>query len=86
MTCGSSDHASAERLQQLTALAPDPDRAERVRVRCRARLERGTRRAARAALIHGFAYRVLAPSVLGAFCVLYILALVATTLRFRGVL
>lgn len=85
MTGDSSDNARAAGLTRLTALAPDPERAERVRVRCRARLERGTRRAARASLISGFAYRVLAPSVLGAFCVLYIVAVVATTLRFQGV-
>jgi hypothetical protein len=33
----------------------------------------------------GFAWRVLAPAVVGAFCVLYAAMLVAMTLRFEGV-
>jgi len=69
----------------LVVLTPDPDRAERVRVRCRAQLGRSRRRAARTAVITGFAWRVLAPVVVGAFCVLYAAGLVATTLRLEGV-
>lgn len=76
--------AGAESLKELTALAPDPERAERVRARCRARLERRRRRPARTVAI-GVASRVLVPVVLGAFCVLYVAGLVATTLRFQGV-
>jgi hypothetical protein len=34
----------------------------------------------------GLAWRLLAPVVVGGFCVLYVVALVATTLRLQGVL
>jgi hypothetical protein len=36
-------------------------------------------------VITGFAWRVLAPAVVGGFCVLYVAALVVTTLRLQGV-
>ena len=36
-------------------------------------------------MITGFAWRVLAPVVVGGFCVLYVAVLVATTLRLEGV-
>jgi hypothetical protein len=85
MTSFDSHEASAESLKRLRALAPDPDRAERVRVKCRTQLGRSRRRAARTAVITGFAWRVLAPVVVGAFCVLYVTVLVATTLRLQGV-
>jgi hypothetical protein len=84
----SHDHhdAGADSLNRLMNLAPDPDRAERVRMRCRTQLGRSRRRAARTAVITGFAWRVLAPVVLGAFCVLYVVMLLATTLRLEGVI
>ena len=85
MTSCDSHDASADGLDRLMALAPDPDRAERVRVKCRAQLGRNPRRAARRAMITGFAWRVLAPVVVGAFCLLYLALLVATTLRLEGV-
>lgn len=85
MTSDDAHDASAESLKGLMALAPDPDRAERVRVRCRTHLERGRRRAARTAVITGFAWHVLAPVVVGSFCVVYVVLLVATTLRLQGV-
>jgi hypothetical protein len=85
MTAYDAHDASADSSLRLTALAPDPDRAERVRVRCRAQLGRSRRRAVRTAVITGFAWRVLAPVVVGAFCVLYAAGLVATTLRLEGV-
>ena len=85
MTSDDSDDASAERLERLTVLAPDPDRAARVRVRCRRQLRRSQRRAERAAVMTGFAWHVLAPVVVGGFCVLYVALLVATTLGLRGV-
>jgi hypothetical protein len=84
MTDDSHD-ASAESCERLTPLAPDPDRAERVRVRCRTQLGRSRRRAARAAVITGFAWHVLVPVVVGGFCVLYIALLVSTTLRLQGI-
>jgi hypothetical protein len=86
MTPDDAHDASAESLNRLMALAPDPDRAERVRMKCRTQLGRTRRRAARTAVIAGFAWRVLAPVVVGAFCVLYAAMFVATTLRLEGVL
>jgi hypothetical protein len=85
MTFDDSHDASAESLKGLMLLAPDPDRAERVRVRCRTQLERSQRRAARTAVITGFAWHVLAPAVVGGYCVLYVVLLVTTTLRLQGV-
>ena len=75
----------AETLTQLIVLAPDAARAERVRVRCRTQLERHRPRAARGEAIAGFAWRVLAPAGVGAFCILYVTVLVVTTLQLKGV-
>ena len=77
--------ASAESLKRLMPLAPALDRTERVRVRCRTRIGRSRRRTARTAVIIGFTWRLLAPVVVGAFCLLYVAALVATTLRVQDV-
>jgi len=85
MTFHDAHDASVESLERLTALAPDPDLAERVRLRCRTQLERSPRRAAPTAVITGFGWRVLAPLVVGGFCVLYVALLVVTTLRLEGV-
>lgn len=85
MTSCDSQGASAECLERLMPLAPDPDRAERVRVRCRTQLGQSRRRTAHTALITGFAWRVIAPVAIAGFCVLYVAALVATTLRLQGV-
>ena len=74
---------SADGLRRLMALAPEPGRAERVRMTCRTQLGRQQRKT-RATAIAESAWRVLAPVVVGAFCVLYIAVLVATTLRFEG--
>ena len=86
MTFDDSHDASTNSVARLMSLMPDPDRAERVRVRCRMQLGRGPRRAARIAAMTGFAWRVLAPVVVGAFCILYAVMLVATTLRLEGVI
>ncbi len=83
MTFRDSHEMSTESLKALMSLAPDPDRAERVRVRCRRQLERSRRRASRAAAIAGFAWHVLAPAFVGGFCVLYVALLVVTTLRLQ---
>jgi hypothetical protein len=85
MTSYDSHDASEESLERLVPLVPDPDRAERVRLRCHAQLGRSRRRAARTAVITGFAWDVLAPAVVGGFGVLYVALLVATTLRLRGI-
>ena len=66
-----------DNLKRLMSLAPDADRSERVRVRCRMQLERNGRRKV---------VRVLAPAVVGGVCLLYTAALVITTLRLEGVL
>jgi hypothetical protein len=79
-----SHDTSAEILQALMPLAPDPERAECVRARCRMQLERSRRRAARAEVIAGFAWHVLAPVVVGGVCVLYTALLVVTTFRLQG--
>jgi len=86
MTSCDSHDASAASLDGLLRLAPDPDRAERVRVRCRTRLGRSRRRTARMAVMTGRAWRLLAPAVVGGLCVLYLVALVATALRLEGVI
>jgi hypothetical protein len=81
-----SDEASADSLKRLMSLTPDADRSERVRVRCRMQLERNGRRRTRTAVTKEFTARVLAPALVGGFCLLYTVALVITTLRLQGVL
>jgi hypothetical protein len=73
--------ANADSLRRLMMLAADPDRAARVRARCRTQLVRSRRRAVRTSEISAFASRVFAPFVVGAFCAFYVAMLVATTLR-----
>ena len=81
-----SHEASADSLKRLMPLTPDADRSERVRVRCHMQLKRNGRRRTRTAATQGFTARVLAPAVVGGFCLLYAAALVITTLRLEGVL
>jgi hypothetical protein len=85
MTSGDARDVGAERLDQLMVLTPDPVRAELVRVKCRTQLARRQQRAARLDLFREFTWRALAPIVVAAFCVLYAVALMATTLRLEGV-
>ena len=85
MTSCDDHDAGADSLNRLMNLAPDPEWAERVRVRCRTQLGRRRRGAARTAVTSGFAWRVLAPVVLAAFCVLYVVMLLTMTLRLEGV-
>jgi hypothetical protein len=86
MTPSDSHEAGVAGLGGLLRLAPDPDRAGRVRLRCRARLARSRRPAALGAAIAERTFRSLAPVVVGGVCVLYVVALVATTLRLEGFL
>jgi hypothetical protein len=72
-------------IDDLATLAPDPDRAARVRMRCHARLARGQRHSRQMAAIGAFTWRVLTPAVVGACGVLYSIALIVTTLRLHGV-
>ena len=80
--CARFDPAAID--PELRVLAVDPDRAERVRVRCRTQLGRHQHRAMRLDVFTGFTWGVLAPAAVGAFCLLYIVALVATTPRLEG--
>ena len=75
-----------DKLARLTPLAPDPARAERVRLRCRAQFVRRAGRAARTETIFGSVARVLVPALLGAFSALYAAALLGTTLGLAGFL
>jgi hypothetical protein len=78
-----ADDVTRERLGHVSRLMPDQDRAERLRLKCRKRLERGRRQEAPAAMMMGLSWRLVMP-VVGGFCVLYVVALVATTLRLEG--
>jgi hypothetical protein len=86
MTSYDAHDALAQSLRRLQPLAPDPNRAECVRRRCRAQLGRSRRRNARLAVVTAFAWRSLPPVVVGGFCLLYTALLVATTLRLHDVL
>ena len=86
MTSHDTHDPKAASLDRLPRLAPDSHRAERVRVRCRTRLGQSPRRKARIAATTGRACRLLAPLAVGGFCVLYVVALVVTTLRLEGVI
>ena len=85
MTSYENHDASLEKLERLQSLAPDSRRAECVRVRCRTQLGRRRHRTARTVVMTGFGQRVLAAVVVGGFCVLYVAALVTTTLLLHGV-
>ncbi len=75
--------ARPDMLRALVPLSPDPARADRVRARCRATLEQRRHLAQRDHGAVGLGPRVLAPAIAGAFCLLYVAALVATALRLR---
>jgi len=85
MTSCDTHDARLEGLKRLRSLAPDPERADRVRMRCRGQLARSRKGPARAHVMTGSARRLLARVVVGGFFVLYIAALVTTTLRLHGV-
>jgi len=69
-----------ERLEQLPSLAPDCDRADRVRIRCRACLERTRQYRRRTTAVTGFGRRAVAAVAFATFCILYVAGLV-TQLR-----
>ena len=83
MTSYGTHNGRLERLE-LQPLAPDPQRAERVRARCCARLSRSRHRPMRIGVTNRFGRGVLAAVVVGGFC-LYVAALVTMTLRLHGV-
>lgn len=83
MTADNTCEAPVDELRRLQFLTPDPGRAERVRMRCHAQLDRSRSRQARTERVTGFSRRVLTPLIVAGFCLLYMVALVATTLRLR---
>ena len=85
MTPYDSDDGCGVGLSGLTALKPDPDRAQRFRETCRTQLGQ-MRPDARAIALGEFTRRVLLPAIGAVFCALYFALLVAMTLRFEGVL
>jgi len=85
MTTHEWPDGNVERLGHLVRLVPDAARAERVRARCRAQLVRQQRRTARKAAIHAVTWRAAGPLLVGGFCVVYAVMLVATTLRLQGI-
>lgn len=79
------DDADDEMLRLLARLPvalPDPERAERVRMRCRSAIAR--RRRERAPERVGLGRRVLEPAVLAGFSLAYLLALLGDVLRVYG--
>ena len=68
-------------ISTLTALTPDAHRAERVRARCRARLERGHRRSRRLAAFVHVGRRVIPPVFAAVLYAAYLADLVHTALR-----
>jgi hypothetical protein len=90
MTANDCDEATLERLVWLPGLSPDPVRAERTRRCCRALLSHRQHSTRKQFLPRvSIARRRLAPVIIGAFCVFYIVyvgALVATTLRLQDLL
>ncbi len=68
-------------LAHLTPLAPDPERARRLRERCRGILVRTHRRSRRAGRVVGFLQGTVTPALLGILCVLYTIVLLVLALR-----
>ena len=81
MTPFDPDDPMFERLKQLPSLAPDRERTDRLRVRCRTQLGRSRRYRARTNEFTGFRRSAIGPIVFAAFCLLYVVGLVATALR-----
>jgi hypothetical protein len=78
-----------EAIAQLPIIACDPTRADRTRRRCRALLGRQQRRRDHVVSRIDIAQRVLAPVIVGAFCVffiVYVTALVAATFALQRLL
>jgi hypothetical protein len=83
------DEVRLEHLAGLPILASDPKRDERTRRLCRARLDRQQRSLEHVVSQVDIGRRGLGPLVVSAFCVFYIVyvsALVGTTLRLQDLL
>ena len=74
---GIRDHVVAT----LPRLAPTAARADHVRARCRARLERDRRRSRRLASIARFGRHVVAPAIIAGLFLVYAVDLLSITLR-----
>ncbi len=74
MTDRSDSDLILNRISRLTALTPDPGRAERLRARCRARMARPVSERP----------RVVVPALLAGVGALYLSAVAANVLRLRG--
>ena len=72
-------------LARLPVAVPDVARAEHVRARCHAALARRQRAADRPGHGIGRTERVLAPLLVGGFCLIYLSAVVLDVLRSQGV-
>ena len=81
MTANDTDDAIFERLKQMPLLTPDRERSDRVRIRCRTQLRRSRRHRRSAHAPTGFERRAVGPLAFAAFCLLYVVGLVATALR-----
>ena len=81
MTARQSADSRRDGLQQLLTLTPDAGRAHRTRGLCHEELRRRRRRAASRTAVAVYAWRVVGPAVVGGVCVLYAVALLATTIR-----
>ena len=81
MTPIETDDPIFERLKQLRSLAPEPERTDRLRIRCRTQLGRSRRERGSTRAPAGFERLAVGPIVFAAFCLLYVVGLVATALR-----
>ena len=70
------DEAIERRLERLPRLAPDANRAARVKARCRAQVERRLQRQARREAVVDFTVHVLAPAAVGGVCVVWVATLI----------
>jgi hypothetical protein len=83
MSSGGTLDQVLQDLRRLRALSPDPARAERLRSRCRAELERN-RRPAASSTTNGVVRRVLAPAMVVCLGVLYLAGLVGAALQLNN--
>jgi len=84
MTSDNAHGQAADRLGGLKRLTPDSVRAERVRAQCRTRLARRSHPESPWVLTNARSGALLTPVLVGGVCVLYVFALLVTTLRFEG--
>lgn len=81
MTRDTVDEIRTDAVCALPTLVPEAGRAERVRARCRARLECDRRRSRRRAAISLFARHRIVPALAAGLFALYATDLVSITLR-----